>query len=650
MDGDLRLGRWRDSGDHRAEPAAVPVVIRRAALALLLVVRPVPPGQAVAERWELEINGPATIEHGELRLDDTTGRVVLQSADSLFLTLAKLTRTDTSITFTIPSMQRSFSGTITPAGMRGIMIDTDGSPSSWNAQRILPGANRWPVPPRLTVRQLESGSDVAEIVVPGAWRAILPDEGRLAAEYDTISRAAGLIPRQGSQLQSRSAQIQLGFDLLVRWSIRRSLEAIEATPAADARFTELFRGPRGLRLDLNDMALELARRYRPELQLDQALTPIWKLMPGTVIPSDSAGLRELGWRFWTRFSQDSTLARRLDSLDTDGFPGVMDTRALMRGYDVAAVWWTDAVRWLMSARWVDTPAGRRSPQQLVAAFWDVDSLALPEIVVAHFGSPEAFPSPSVRPILDRLIQPANAIAADWLAQADRGEVLEAWRRLDWGEPFRVVIDGHSRYLTSPAVEVRTHAGELLGLRDEILIDPGVPPLLAVATLIHEWQHLIQSNLRIRGAAAGVLENSDELRLLEDNPWLAEGSAEWATDLILAPCRTIAPVLLAVSQSRRLAIQGATSDDPHALGYRLVRAAAEHSGDPGVVRDRLTRLLHDLPGFAQLSGLAGRGSLPPLTLVRPVNAAVIPEVTFVFDGGAALDVHRRLRVSHPPLEH
>ena len=116
------------------------------------------------------------------------------------------------------------------------------------------------------------------------------------------------------------------------------------------------------------------------------------------------------------------------------------------------------------------------------------------------------------------------------------------------------------------------------------------------------------------------------------------------------CRDQAPVLLAISQARRLALRQRTSDDPHALGYRLVRAAADRARDPRLVLDRLTLLLHDLAGFARVSGLAGKSSRAPLTLARPVNAAVIPEVTFVFDGGAALDVHRRLRVSPSPLEH
>lgn len=625
-------------------------MIRRTVLALLLAVRPAPPGPTVAERWELEIQGPAAIEHGELRFDGATGRVVLESADSVFLPLAKLIRTDSLISFTIPAMQRRFAGTIMASGMRGTMIDADGSASPWNAQRIPSGTDRWPVPPRLTVRQLETGSDVSQVIIPGAWRAILPDERRITAEYDTIARAAGFAPWHGSELHSRSAQIQLGLDLPVREAIRRILEAIEATPAANAHFKQLFRGPRGLRLDINDMALEFALRFKPGLQLDQAMTPIVKLAPGNSFPLDSAAIREMGWRFWSRWSRDSSLSRDLDSLEAEGSPGVIDTRVLLHGYDAAALWWANAVRWLMTERWIDTPQGPRSPQQLVSAFWGADSLPLPVITVAHFGNPEAFPSPSVTPIFSRLIKPANAIADDWLTQGDQSEVLEAWRALDWGEPFRVVAGGHSRYLTSPAVEVRTHAGGLLETQDRILIDPGVPPLLAVATLIHEWQHLIQSRLRMQGTAPGLREDADEVRLLEDDPWLAEGAAEWATDLILAPCRRQAPLLLAISQSRRLSIQGMTSDDPHILGYRLVRAAADRARDPRLVRDRLTRLLHDLPGFARVSGLAGKSSLPALRLVRPVNAAVIPEVTFVFDGGAALDVHRRLRVSPSPLEH
>ena len=625
-------------------------MIRRSLLALLIAVGPAPPGSKAAERWELEIDGPATIEHGELRFEGGTGKVVLQSADSLFLPLEQLVRNDSQISFSIASMQRRFDGVIAGGKMAGSMIDRDGSLFTWNAQPIRAGAKRWPVPPRITVRQLQTGSDMAQVKVPGAWRAILPDTVRLDAEYAAIAKEAGFDSWHGDQLLARSEQMQLGLDPSVRESIRRGLEAIEKTPAAARGFAALFKGARGWRVDLHDVALEMALRMQPGFRLDQAMTPILSLTPPGLAPLDSTAELEIAWRFWSRFRSDSLFALRLDSLEQSNPAGVIAVRALIRGYDFAREWWLNAVRWLMIESWVTTPQGARSPINLVSAFWGKAPLPLPEFWARYFSAPEAFPSPSVKPILSRLIKPANAIAADWLVQGDQGEVLEAWRSLDWGEPFRVVSGRRSRYLTSPAVEARSHGGELLATWDQVLIGPGIPPLLAVATLTHEWQHLILFGRRLQGTAPAVLENADEIRLLEDDPWLAEGAAEWATDLILAPCRAQAPVLLAISQARRLALQQRTSDDPHALGYRLVRAAADRARNPQVVRDRLTLLLHDLAGFARVSGLAGKSSRAPLTLLRPVNAAVIPEVTFVFDEGAVLDVHRRLRVSPSPLEH
>ena len=623
----------------------------RALLALLSAVGPAPPGAKAAERWELEIDGPATIEHGELRFEGGTGKVVLESADSIFVPLAQLVRNDSQISFSIASSHRRFSGVIVGGKMAGTMIDLDGSLFTWNAQPIPAGAKRWPIPPRLTIRQLQTGSDMAQVKVPGAWRAILPDTARLDAEYATIARAAGFASWHGDQFLARSEQIQLGLDRSVHESIVRALEAIDKTPAAQHGFRQLFRGSRGWRVDLHDMAIEVALRVRPGFQLDLAMAPILALAPRSVAPLDSTAELEVAWRFWSRFRSDSLFALRLDSLQEINPGKVADVRALMRGYDDATFWWLNTVRWLMIESWVTTPQGDRSPIDLVSAFWGKAPLPLPSILFEHYGAPEAFPRPSVAPIIRRLVKPANAIAGDWLATGgDSYDVLRAWRTLDWGEPFRVVSGGRSRYLTSPAVEARSHGGNLLETLDGVLIDPGIPPMLAVATLTHEWQHLILFGRRLQGSAPALLENADEIRLLEDDPWLAEGAAEWATDLILAPCRAQAPVLLAISQARRLALQLRTSDDPHALGYRLVRAAADRAHDPRVVRDRLTLLLHDLAGFARVSGLAGKSSRSPLTLLRPVNAAVIPEVTFVFDDGAALDVHRRLRVSSSPLEH
>ncbi len=279
------------------------------------------------------------------------------------------------------------------------------------------------------------------------------------------------------------------------------------------------------------------------------MAPIWKLAPGSTPPLDSTAVLEVAWRFWSRLQERfGVRLQPFDSLERPSIPrGVAEARLLMRGYDDAAGWWRNAVQWLMTERWIATPAGDRSPEQLVSAFWGSERLTLPWISFEHFGSAQAVPLPSVAPILGRLIRPANAIAGDWLRQrmaADAGldDVIElaAWRTLDWGEPFRVVVSGRSRYLTSPAVEARSHGGDLLGTFDRIRIEPGIPPLLAVATLTHEWQHLILTGRRLQGTAPGVHENTDEIRLLEEDPWLAEGAAEWATDVILAPCRQQAP--------------------------------------------------------------------------------------------------------------
>lgn len=634
-------------------------MIGRVALGFLLALAPARSTPA-AERWELEIRGPATIEHGELQFTGVSGRLLLESNDSLFLPLTHLARADSTISFDLVASHRRFTGRVAGDQMGGAMVDADGSRFIWNAARIPVGANRWPIPPRLTVRQLETGSDLTQVVIPGAWRGLLPDTARLVAEYDSIAKVAGFARWHGGDLAAHDDRMQLGIDRTVYESAKRTLVAISSTPAARNGFEQLFRGARGWRVTLHDMAMEAALRGDPHFSLDAAMTPIWKLAPGSAPPLDSAAVLEVAWRFWSKYQSDSSLGTRLDAMAVDDPRGVANAQLLLRGYDIAAAWWLKAVHWLMTEAWITTPTGDRSPVQLVGTFWGSDTLRLPSIDIEHYGSPQAVPSPSITPILDRLIRPANAIAGDWLHQADqrdrgpgvdgRADVMAAWRDLDWGEPFRVVVSGHSRYLTSPAVEARTHGGRLMESGSRILIEPGIAPVLAVATVTHEWQHLILTERRLAGTAPGVRENVDEIRLLEEDPWLAEGAAEWATDLILAPCLAQASVVLAISQARRLTIQGRTSDDPHALGYRLVRAAATRAGNPRLVRDRLTRYLDDLPAFARVSGLTGRGRLPPLTLVRPVNAAVIPEATFVYDGGAALDVHRRFRVSLPSLEH
>ena len=325
---------------------------------------------------------------------------------------------------------------------------------------------------------------------------------------------------------------------------------------------------------------------------------------------------------------------------------------MLAQYTSASEWWPDALHWLLTRAWIDTPSGPRSPAALVAAFWGVDSLPLPAIEPQLFGNFTALPVPGVVQLGDRFIIPRNASAREWLAQGGTAIAIDTWRDIQfgWPEPLPLVVGRRSLVVNSPSGENRTHDGAFFASKDAIRIDPGIVPVLAVVTVIHEWQHLLLSSRRLQGASRGVVNPRSQLRLGEDDPWLAEGAAEWITEQILKPARGAAPLLAFVDAEKRLAIGFATPEDPHALGYRLVRAAAERAHSRAEIRRWLVRYLGDPAGLARVAGLAGRGKVPPMILKRPATAVVIPEVTFTWDDGVADRVTHRLIIPTRPPEH
>jgi hypothetical protein len=147
----------------------------------------------------------------------------------------------------------------------------------------------------------------------------------------------------------------------------------------------------------------------------------------------------------------------------------------------------------------------------------------------------------------------------------------------------------------------------------------------------------------------VVESSWQLKLREEDPWLAEGFAEWATDEVLRSAGVSAGFLRFTQAEKRLGIAAAEPNDPHVLGLRLVRSAARSRRAPAV-RDLLLQHLHELDGFARAVGWPASGSGRAITLQRPPTAVVIPEVTFTWKDGTALDWSRRLVIPNTRSEH
>jgi hypothetical protein len=169
--------------------------------------------------------------------------------------------------------------------------------------------------------------------------------------------------------------------------------------------------------------------------------------------------------------------------------------------------------------------------------------------------------------------------------------------------------------------------------------------VAVGTVVHEWQHLLIEGARLTGPGTpGLREEEWGLWLVDGDPWLAEGAAEWMTDEILSPAATGTDFYSAVEAGKRMSIAERSPDNTHVLGYLLVRAAAERTASAEVLRELLVEHLHNPPILAKAIGLAGGDQVQ---FERPNTLTLIPEVKFFIDSGVADGATRRLIM--PELE-
>ncbi len=603
----------------------------------------------VTTRWAVQLRSPVGVEHGDLRLDTAGGRLLLESHDSAFLPLAELRRSATRISFTIPALGQRIEVELDAqaAAMRGVMTLADGGVREWQAQKLHPGISRWPVRPRVRARQLAFGSRTGVTVIPAAWVAALVDSATLEGEHATLVRAAALPAVTAADRPARSRAMALGIDEATRAAVRRVLERIAAGPAADSVFRRLFVGGSGLRLDVHQRAEEHAGMIDRGFRLAAAARAL--RLDGRLTEEALAGpaqLRAAALSLWPEWRRgDSVVAQRLARVRVQDPEAMRALKALLEGYDQAVPWWGEALRWLLLHPWLETAAGYRAPAQLVAAFWGRDSLPLPAILAERMGGFEAMPLMAGSRLAQRLIEPVNASAREWLG-TNRGEALATWRTLHWDDTLTLASAQGDVALLAP--DQVTLLSPLLAAADGVRIDPGIVPLLAVATVIHEWHHIVASESRLTGAAPALLESDGVLRLLEDDPWLAEGFAEWATEETLRPALAAVPLLTLLDTEKRMALWGGMSDDPHATGYRLMRAAAARLR-PAVRRATLVATLHDPASVVRLAAFPAVSQEVPLLLRRPVTAAVMPEITFTWDAGVADQPVRRLLLPPFPPE-
>ncbi len=624
--------------------------IRAAASALWLV--PAALGaQEAATRWAVQLRTPVGVEFADLRLDGPRSRILLESHDSLFLPLSNLQRSGSQLSFTVVSLGLRAELDLSSEGttMRGGARTADGGVTAWEGELIRPGTARWPVRPRVRVRQLALGSRANVTVIPASWVAALPDSMQLEREYVELVRLAGLPAVRVDERANRSRGMALGADEATRTVVRRQLQAIATSPAADSTFRRLFVGPSGVIIDVHERADALAlSRSRGSYQRPLALRGLRRLglldeTPG----NDVARMREVtlaSWPAW--FRGDSAMIKAMARLAVDDPDARRNLNLLFECYLDAIPWWREAVQWLLDHPWLSTPQGARTPAQLMAAFWGATTLTTPVLLPEPLGGFAATPLLGGDRLGRRLLAPANASAAEWLV-TERPAALALWHRLAWSDTLALGTAQGEVPLVAPAAAAGL--APLLAERDAIRIDPGIMPLLAVATVIHEWHHLLATGTRLDAPNGALREVGGVLRLREEDPWLAEGFAEWATEMTLAPARGAVPLLLLLDTEKRMALWGGMSEEPHALGYRLVRAAAARL-PMATRRSSFVSRLDEPAALARLAHFSAASRGAPLLLRRPVTAAVVPEITLTWDAGVADAVTRRLLVPPYPPEH
>ncbi len=608
--------------------------------------------QSAAGRWSLQVRGPVGVDRGDLRIAGDSATLLLESRDSSWLVMPVRTGAG-RITFTPPGGPR-FVGTIGLGVMSGTIEDRDSIPGSWEARQIQPGIEEWPVRPRITVRQLVIGRDDSMAVISDAWRSRTLPQPALLAEHAALATEAGFPPADLEGIAARAQRIVLGFDADGRAAARRLLEKVAASPAADREFQGIFRAPDGRwRLDIHDVAWQLAaQQVGPAPLARDSVAAMLATLGALADPAaDSVAVVRATWLLWERHRTEPGLLRALLAPDVPPtHPGQRALRALIVSYDAAEGWWLQATGWLLEHRWIATDSGMVSPRDLVARFWERDALPVPALQPRYFGVVQAVPVIGAAVLGRRLLRPDNAIAAEFLdSLMGRRESMAAWRRLDFPEPvpLRITVGPQTMSLGSPAAIARSRLGGFLAADDAIRIEPGIMPVFAVGTVVHEWQHLLFEAARLSGPGTpGVRDAEWGLRLVEADPWLGEGAAEWATEQVLAPASQMTPLFALIEAEKRLAIGRGLPDDTHVLGYLLVRAAMNRVGSRDELRRLLVARLHDPVGLAATIGLAGPATV---RIPRPQTLVVIPEVTFTIDGGVADGTVRRLIVPALPVE-
>ena len=511
--------------------------------------------------------------------------------------------------------------------------------------------------PRFTLREIVTGSNDTLSRIPGLWlRAAIgaQPETLAMARYRKVAALSGVAPLEAKTLGSERSQHVMGLYRREELTLvaLRTLVAIRGTLSSDstrAHFDRLFR-PRGeWVVDLHDAALAWARNRAPRVSWESARMALgaahWldsrdSLTPESV-PRALYGLTVLAATDSAAFAAAQRTMQRADSTSAAA------VLTLLTGYLESQKWYTEALHFFLTQPWVPDGYRGRSLADYVRADWrQVETAAahdpgpIPQISARLFGYPQAVPHYGVPTALfQRLVVPHNDAARSWLNRHGEAGLLRALRRLPTGDTSLVLLQtgSESIRLTTVPRQSRESLNGFLEPRDLIAIDPGYSPLLALGTVVHEWQHLLFRRRQLETFAASLKPGALSLIELPGiEPHLAEGFAEWSAERILAPLHARWPLLALGELEKRAGLGAENVDDQHSVGYALVRALAEAVGSAaGTTRLLLQHaeypaLIATKPALREAWKAYSRA--PDRVMTVPARKILIPEVTFTVEDG------------------
>jgi hypothetical protein len=336
-------------------------------------------------------------------------------------------------------------------------------------------------------------------------------------------------------------------------------------------------------------------------------------------------------------------------------------KLLLQGYQESQRWYIDAVGFFLTQPWVPGSAKGYSLVDLVGSDWrravggDFPAHQPPEIQARLFGHPQAVPHYGVPDALfRRLVVAENRMARTWLERHGQAGLLRTMRLLPAGDTSLVLLQtgAQSLRLTTLPRQSRENLNGFLEPADVIAIEPGYAPVLAIGTIVHEWQHLLFRRLQLdRFAAALAARDSNFVELPGLEPYLAEGFAEWSSERILEPLHARWPLLALGELEKRAGLSSGTLEDQHSLGYALVSTLAAALRDPA----RTTHLL--LSNAEHPARIATQPALkkawksyarmPDRLMTVPARRILIPEVTFSVEDGFPDIIGSRIVVPTSP---